>query len=85
MMKHGMVRSMSRTGDCWDNAVVESFFSTIKEELIYRGVWPTLARAKDAIALYIDGYYNIRRRHSTLDYVSPVEYETEARHHDRAA
>lgn len=49
------------------------------------GVWPTLARAMDSIASYIDGFYNTRRRHSTLDYVSPIEYETAARYNERVA
>ncbi len=71
----GTICSMSRKGDCWDNAVAESFFATLKEELIYRGTWPTRASAKAAIAQYIDGFYNVRRRHSTLGFVSPIDFE----------
>lgn len=72
---HGMVQSMSRKGNCWDNAVVESFFSTLKEELIYRASWPTKAATKDAVADYIELFYNARRRHSALGYLSPIQYE----------
>jgi len=69
------VPSMSRKGDCWDNAVAESFFGTLKEELIYRDVWPTRVRARAAIEEYIACFYNSRRRHSTIGDVSPMEYE----------
>lgn len=67
--------SMSRKGDCWDNAVIESFFGTLKQELLYRQAWPTRRAADRAIDDYIDRFYNPRRRHSYLDYVSPLEYE----------
>ena len=70
---------MSRKGNCWDNAVAESFFATLKKELIYRGAWPTKAQAKEAIDEYITRFYNLRRRHSTLGYATPVQYEIEAR------
>jgi transposase InsO family protein len=70
---HGMAASMSRKGDCWDNAVVESFFATLKNELGDR--WATRAAAQAAIADYIENWYNLRRRHSSLGYLSPVEYE----------
>jgi putative transposase len=72
---HGVTVSMSRTGDCWDNAVAESFFATLKTELVVEARWATRAAAASAIGHYIEGGYNRRRRHSTLDYVSPVEYE----------
>jgi transposase InsO family protein len=72
---HGMLCSMSRKGDCWDNAVVESFFGTLKEELIYRQPWPTKLKTKHAIIEYIACFYNSRRRHSYIDYISPMEYE----------
>jgi putative transposase len=71
----GMRRSMSRRGDCWDNAAVESFFATPKRELVARHRWPTRAAAGAAIADYIDGWYNLHRRHSTLGYLSPMAYE----------
>lgn len=72
---HGIVCSMSRRGDYWDNAVVESFFATLKRELLHREAWPTRDAASAAIADYIDGWYNIHRRHSALGYVSPAVYE----------
>lgn len=72
---NGMVCSMSRKGDCWDNAVVESFFATLKKELIYRHSWPSRRLAIEAIGRYIERFYNSRRRHSSLGYVSPMEYE----------
>jgi transposase InsO family protein len=72
---HGAICSMSRKGDCWDNAVVESFFGTLKQELLYRRAWPTRAAAIEAIGEYIERFYNTRRRHSTLGYLSPLEYE----------
>ncbi len=72
----GFLCSMSRKGDCWDNSVVESFFGTLKQELLYRRPWPTKESAVDAIGDFIDRFYNPRRRHSTLGYTSPMEYET---------
>jgi transposase InsO family protein len=71
----GITVSMSRRGDCWDNAVVESFFATLKTELVHDAQWASRAEAATAIADFIDSWYNRRRRHSSLDYVSPVEYE----------
>jgi transposase InsO family protein len=62
-------------GNCYDNAVVETFFKTLKSELVWRTVFQTRAEAKKAIGRYIDGFYNPVRRHSTLDYVSPVQFE----------
>ena len=76
--EHGFIASMSRKGDCWDNAVVESFFGTLKQELIHRHSWPSRSKAKAAINEYIACFYNCRRRHSTLDYMSPMEYEAAA-------
>lgn len=71
--------SMSRRGDCWDNAVLESFFATLKTELVHDARWATRAAATAALATYIEGWYNRRRRHSTLDYLSPAEYELRLR------
>ena len=73
--EYGIVCSMSRKGDCWDNAVTESFFGTLKTELVNRRSWPTRRQAKDAIAGYIEGFYNPYRLHSSLGYVSPIEFE----------
>jgi len=75
----GLAVSMSRRGDCWDNAVVESFFATLKTELVHDAPWATRAEATAALAVYIEGWYNRRRRHSTLDYLSPAEYELRLR------
>jgi transposase InsO family protein len=72
---HGMVASMSRKGNCYDNAVAESFFATLEFELLMKNDWPTRAEARRAIFRYIETWYNPRRRHSTLGYVSPAEYE----------
>jgi len=72
---HGMVASMSRTGDCYDNAVAESFFSTLEFELVMRHDWHTKAEARRAIFRYIETWYNPKRRHSTLGYLSPAAYE----------
>ena len=77
LAQHGLRSSMSRKGNCWDNAVVESFFATLKAELRPDGVWATRALAETAIARYIDGWYNLQRRHGTLGYRSPYEYERE--------
>ncbi len=71
--------SMSRPGDCWDNAVMESFFATLKTELVHEARWATRAEATAALGTYIEGWYNRRRRHSTLDYLSPAEYELRLR------
>ncbi len=73
--QHGIVCSMSRKGDCWDNAVVESFFSRLKTELLHRQGWPTGRAAKDAVARYIEGWYNPHRLHSSLGYLSPNQFE----------
>jgi transposase InsO family protein len=74
----GIVCSMSRKGDCWDNAVAESFFSTLKAELVYRTDYVSRSQARASIFEYIEVFYNARRRHSFLGYVSPVEYEAAA-------
>lgn len=74
----GMQCSMSRRGECYDNAVVESFFGTLKRELVYRHSWPTRMSARRAIHEYIEVFYNRRRRHSYLGYVSPAEFEKQS-------
>ena len=80
---HGIVASMSKRGDCWDNAVAESFFATLETELILEADWPTRDAARQAIFAYIETWYNRERRHSSLGYRSPVEYERDvlARRH----
>jgi putative transposase len=71
----GAIASMSRKGDCWDNAVAESFFATLKGEMIDHEDFQTRAEAIAAIADYIDGFYNVQRLHSSIGFVSPVEFE----------
>lgn len=71
----GLTASMSRRGDCWDNAVVESFFATLKTELIHRHPWATRAEVQRAVFRYIEGWYNPHRLHSALGYQSPAQYE----------
>ena len=72
---HQARQSVGRPGTCWDNAVAESFFATLKNELIYRHVWSTRRHAELAIFDFIAGWYNQHRRHSTLGYCSPAEVE----------
>lgn len=71
----GAVVSMSGRGDCWDNAVVESFFATLKRGLVHRRAWPSRGELTRELVRYIDHWYNQERRHSTLGYVSPATYE----------
>ena len=79
MMQHGVVCSLSRAGNVWDNAAMESFFSTLKTERTARKVYPTRDAARADIFDYIERFYNPRRRHSTLGYISPVAYEAKMR------
>jgi len=72
---HGIISSMSGKGNCYDNAMVETVFKTIKSELIWRTSFQTRADATSALGRYIDGFYNPRRRHSALGYRSPVSFE----------
>lgn len=76
MRKHGGVPSMSRKGNCWDNAVMESFYSRLKVELIYAEDYSNIAEARMGIFEYIEIYYNRNRKHSALGYVSPVAFES---------
>ena len=76
--KHGILISMSGKGNCYDNAMVETFFKTPKSELVWRTIFYTRIEAEDAIARYIDGFYNPVRRHSALDFISPVQFEKRA-------
>ncbi len=71
----GVQLSVGRKGQCWDNAVSESFFATIKAELVDRRSWPTRAGLHTAMFDWIEGWYNTRRRHSSLGYLSPEEFE----------
>lgn len=71
----GVLRSMSRTGDCWDNAVAESFFSTLEYECIQGRILRDFSQVHHEVSSYIDDFYNPERLHSTVDYVSPIEHE----------
>jgi len=73
--KHGIIQSMSRKGNCWDNAVAESFFHSLKTELIYHEIFETRAQANQMIFEYIEVFYNRQRMHSANNNLSPVEYE----------
>ena len=76
---HGFVASMSGRGNCYDNAMVESVFKTIKSELVWRTSFASRDQASKAIGQYIEGFYNPRRRHSSLGYVSPAKFEIDHR------
>ncbi len=71
----GMVVSMSRKGNCWDNAVMESFFGSLKEECVGNMVYPSHEHARGSLFEYLEVYYNRQRRHSSLGYLSPLTYE----------
>jgi transposase InsO family protein len=75
LKRNGMLVSMSRKGDCWDNAVAESFFATLKGELVDRRAWSTRRAAAAAVGDWIERRYNDVRKHSSLGYVSPTRYE----------
>lgn len=75
LKKYGMISSMSRRGDCWDNSVAESFFSTLKIERIFDSVYRTREEARAEIIDYIEMFYNSKRRHSYLGYLSPNDFE----------
>ncbi len=74
----GITASMSRKGNCWDNAVAESFFSSLKVEIKPEQPWSTRAEARTAIFEYIETWYNPRRRHSTNGYLSPIDFENQS-------
>src|SRR5579884_225278 len=79
LSRHGIIPSMSGKGNCYDNAMVETVFKTIKSELIWRTSFQSRRQAENAIARYIDGFYNPVRRHSALGYKSPIKFEHEAK------
>jgi transposase InsO family protein len=78
LKQHGMIASMSRRGNCYDNAVAESFFSSLKNELIHHNSFRTRGEARTMIFEYVEVFYNRQRRHQSLDYCSPVDYERKA-------
>ncbi|MFB7294170.1 integrase core domain-containing protein [Actinacidiphila glaucinigra] len=67
--------SVGRTGQCWDNALAESFFATLKNELIDARPWPSRSAARTAIFEWIESWYNLQRLHSSLGYRTPADYE----------
>ena len=75
LAKHGIRCSMSRRGNCWDNAPMESFFATLKKELVHHEKYATRAEAKSSLFEYIEVFYNRERRHSALGYVAPAQFE----------
>jgi putative transposase len=75
LRKHGIQISMSGKGNCYDNSMVETFFKTLKSELVWRTVFQTRVEAQKALARYIDGFYNPLRRHSALGFISPAQFE----------
>jgi transposase InsO family protein len=77
LARHGLVASMSRKGNCYDNAFVESFWSSLKYETVYQHRFATRAEAKAALFDYIEAFYNRRRLHSSLGYVSPITFESQ--------
>lgn len=84
LAEHKMIQSLSRPRQCWDNAVAESFFASLKLECIYRQALPTLTHARRAVFDYIEVFYNRRRLHSTLGYMTPTAYENKIRKHNTA-
>lgn len=81
----GIAQSMGSRGDCFDNAVAESFFATLKKELIHRRAWPARAELRTEVFDYIETFYNRRRRHTTLGHLSPAEFENITRNKAQAA
>ena len=79
LRKRGILISMRGRGNCYDNAMVETFFKTIKSELVWPVAWQSRQQAENAVARYIDGFYNPVRRHSSLSFQSPIAFERNAR------
>lgn len=84
LAEHEVAASMSRKGDCWDNAVAESFFGTLKGELVDHEQYATRDQAHRSIGEYIDGFY-IERRHSSVGYLNPIEFELRSSSHQQVA
>jgi putative transposase len=77
LAQHGLLASMSRKGNCYDNAFIESFWSSLKYELVYHYRFSTSTEARTAIFDYIETFYNRTRLHSSLDYLSPINFESQ--------
>jgi transposase InsO family protein len=73
LQQHGILCSMSRKGDCWDNAPMESFFATLKRELVVGADYATRDEARAEVFVYLEGFYNQRRLHSSLGYLTPEQ------------
>jgi putative transposase len=84
LAEHNIVQSLSRPRQCWD-AVAESFFASLKLELIDRCSWATRTQVRRAVFDYIESFFNRRRLHSSLGYLTPVEHEAKMHHHHNAA
>jgi transposase InsO family protein len=80
LAQHGIVGSMSRRENCWNNAVAESFFATIKVELVHDATWATRAAARAELVEYLEVFYNGQPRHSALGYLSPRAFERQREH-----
>jgi transposase InsO family protein len=80
LLQHEIVCSMSRRGNCWDNAVAESFFATLKVELVHDAAWTSRTAARAELFEYLEVFYNARRRHSALGYLSPRAFEQQREH-----
>lgn len=80
LAQHGVICSMSRRGNCWDNAVAESFFASLKVELVHDAAWTTRAAARTDLFEYLELFYNAHRRHSALGYLSPQAFERRREH-----
>ena len=78
MADHGVTCSMSRSGNVWDNAAMESFFSSLKVERVAHKIYRTRDQTRADVFDYIERFYNAKRRHSTIGYISPVEFEMQA-------
>lgn len=75
---NGIARSMGQVGSAYDNAVAETFFATLKKELIHRRSWPTKQELRSEVFEFIESFYNRQRRHSYLGWISPAEFEHRA-------
>jgi transposase InsO family protein len=84
LAEHQITQSLSRPRQCWDNAVAESFFASLKVELIDRRSWATRSQVRRAVFDYVEVFFNRRRLHSSLDYLTPAEYEARIHHHNTA-
>jgi len=78
LAEHGITVSMSRRGNCWDNAVAESFFATLKKDLVYRCVWSSRLELRAQLFEYLEVFYNRRRLHSFLNFKTPAQFEKES-------